>query len=237
MTARMLAAAIMLLAAAGCTIPRASVDPDGRLAVLGPAPGFSIASLPDDWVIAGDTRLARRNTTLVHRQGVPALRVDNGAAAFVVARRTDVNLLASPFLSWSWHVEPHAGESHPVRLVVGFHGGDPKSRSWGAQPFAWLGHDTPPHDRMISLGWGVSALRRGAIDPPSEDRRGARYTQRGGIENTGTWWLETVDISEFYARIWPADDLAAARIVFVGISTAGSGDKGAALISGIVISR
>jgi hypothetical protein len=237
MTARTLTAAIMLLAAAGCAIPRANVDPDGRLAVLGPTPGFSITSLPDDWVIAGDARLGRRNTTLVHRQGVPALRVENGAAAFVVARRTDVSLLASPFLSWSWHVEPHAGETHPVRLMMGFHGGDPESRSWGAQPFAWLGRNTPPHDRMISLAWGVSALRRGAIDPPSEDGRGARYTQRGGIENTATWWLETVDVSDIYARIWPADDLAAARIVFVGMSAAGGGDKGAALVSGIVISR
>lgn len=245
MTARMLAAAIMVMAVAGCAIPRASfnsdgganVDPEGRLSILGPDPGFSVSSLPGDWVIAGNAEVARRSTTLVHHQGVPALHVDNGETAFVVARRTDVNLLASPFLSWSWQVEPHAGNVHPVRLVVGFHGGDPKSRSWGAQPFAWLGRDLPPNDRMISLVWGESALRRGAIDPPSEDGRAARYTLRGGIENTGTWWLETVDISGIYARIWPADDLAAARIAFIGISAAGDGDKGAAFISGILVSR
>ena len=245
MTARTLAAAILVLAAAGCAIPRASVetdgrasvDPDGRLSVLGPDPGFSVSSLPDDWVIAGNVELARRSTTLVRHQGVPALRVDNGKAAFVVARRTSVNLLASPFLSWSWHVEPHGGNTHPVELVVGFHGGDPESRSWDAQPFAWLGRDLPPSDRVISLVWGESALRRGAIDPPSEAGRDARYTQRGGIENTRTWWLETVDISEIYARIWPADDLVAARVMFVGISAAGTGAEGAAFISGILISR
>jgi hypothetical protein len=59
-------------------------------------------------------------------------------------------------------MDPKPSGVHPVRLVVGFHGGNPKS-----------------------------STRRQAT---------SRYTARGGRENTGSWWLETVELSDIYRR-------------------------------------
>jgi len=34
---------------------------------------------------------------------------------------------------------------------------------------------------------------------------GVIYAPRGS-ENTGSWWFETVDLSDIYRRAWPGDD-------------------------------
>ena len=38
-----------------------------------------------------------------------------------------------------------------------------------------------------------------------DGRAVARYVVRGGRENLGRWWQESVDLSALYARAWPGD--------------------------------
>ena len=100
-------------------------------------------------------------------------------------------------------MDPQPPGVHPVRLVVGFHGGNPKSRGLGGT--AWFDPMTPcpPHDRAVVIIWGESALQRGSITKPKSSTRrqaASRYTARGGRENTGSWWLETVELSDIYRR-------------------------------------
>jgi len=236
---RCLVAVAAAIALASCAVPRVSVDPSGRMEVLGPEHGFSPTSPPPGWVDDGDTG---GRIVVVSQAGVPALRVRPGDGAFVYARRTDAVLLAAPYLSWAWNMDAQRAGSHPVRLVVGFHGGDPKSPSWGSQPLAWLGSALPPHDRVLMLVWGESALARGNLAPPTDRAstvpadRAPRFTVRGGRENTGQWWIETADLADLYSRAWPRDDHRRARIVFVGIASTAQGEAGAH-ISGIVLSR
>jgi len=232
-------AAALLALPAACVVPRASVDASGRLEVLGPGPGFSPRTLPADWVIEGRDRVADGQLSVARKEGVPALRVVSGAEGFVIARRIRAILLTTPYLSWAWNMEPQGSGVHPVRLLIGFHGGDPQSLSWGGQPFVWMGSALPPHDRLLSLAWGDSALQRGTLTrPPGRHRHApSRYTVRGGRENTGTWWLETVDLSQLYARAWPGDDVNRAQVMFIGIAAAGGHKPAAAYLSGIVLSR
>jgi hypothetical protein len=224
---------LVLLSLAACAAPRAGVDIDGKLDVLGPTPELVAAGLPGDWVSQG--RAGPGQARVVERDGVPALRLVPGGDGFIVARRLEATLLMSPYLSWSWNVENHGEGLHPVRLIVGFHGG-----TRDRQPLAWLGSALPPHDRSFAIAWADSALRRGSVLKPegAEGARAPLYIARGGRENANTWWLETVDLERIYRELWPGDDSTRVRVVFVGLAAAATpGDAPAAFVSGIRLSR
>ncbi len=227
----------IILALAACAIPRATVDPSGRLDILGPGPGFSPEKASGEWIRV-DPGDGGPSFATAEANGVRSLRVVSGRHAGLLVRRTDAILVVAPYLSWAWSIETHAGTEHPVRLVVGFYGGDPASGSWGSRPTAWVGSDLPPYDRLLTIGWDTSALRRGNLTPPREDPRAPRhYTVRGGEENAGVWRFETVDLAQVYRQAWPGDDAAAAKVMFVGIAAVGGEVPGTANISGIVLSR
>lgn len=226
------------MVASGCTVERVSVEPEGRLDVLDALAGFSSGILPADWAVEGAGDVAETHLKVVDKDGVPALRVTNGPDSFVVVRRIEAMLLATPYLNWGWNMAPHGPGVHPVRLVIGYHGGNPESGSWGSRPFSWLGSALPPHDRAMAIIWGDSALGRGSLSRPGGDPNLApRYTARGGRENDDRWWLETVDLSRLYALAWPADDIARVQVVYIGIAAAGDRPPTAAHVSEIVLSR
>ena len=100
-------------------------------------------------------------------------------------------------------MDPQPSGVHPVRLVVGFHGGNPKSRGLGGTALVWP--DDLPSSPRPGGGHhlGVSALQQGSITKPKSSTRrqaASRYTARRGRENTGSWWLETVKLSDIYRR-------------------------------------
>lgn len=226
-----------VLAVAACAAPRAvhveSADGADNLDILAPLPGFTPALLPAGWMIGGAAEAAREGITVVEIDGVPALKVVSGKQDFVLVRRTRAVLLATPYLSWAWNVEDHGGGLHPITLVIGFLGG-----TQGSRPLTLLGKALPPHDRTLTIAWGDSALNRGSLTPVSADKPGmGLYVAKGGRENAGSWWLETVDLSQIYARAWPGDDIGRARVAFIGLAAAGGPVPTAAHISGVKLSR
>jgi hypothetical protein len=227
----------LVLGIAACTVPRATVDPSGRLNILGPGPDFSPDRVSGEWIRVDPGRDGPRFAT-ANADGIRSLAVVSGRQTGLLVRRTDAILMVAPFLSWAWSIAPHTGTEHPVRIIVGFYGGDPASGSWGSRPVAWLGSELPPYDRLLTVGWDASALRRGNLSPPREDPRAPRhYTVRGGEENAGVWRFETVDLAQVYRQAWPMDDPSAAKIMFVGIAAVGSDAPASANVSGIVLSR
>ncbi len=137
-----------------------AADNADNLEILAPLPGFTPARLPSGWVIDGSAEAAREGITVVGEGGVPALKVVNGKQGFVLARRTRAVLLATPYLSWAWNVVSHGTGIHPVNLVIGFQGGGRESK-----PPAGPGTTLPPHDRILAIAWGDSALNRGSLTP------------------------------------------------------------------------
>jgi hypothetical protein len=233
-------AGVMLLILPGCTVKQANVAPEGLLSVLGPFPSFSPLDLPEDWVIEKSGSLDVGQLQVVAKDGMPSLKITNAQDSFIIVRRTNAMMLATPFLSWSWLIEPPSTSGyHPVRMVIGFYGGASKGRRVSSQPFRWLGSSLPTHDRIISLTWGESALQRGTLAAPSKDSANAnpRYTVRGGRENTGSWWLETIDLSDLYRKIWPQDNRAIAQVVFIGIAAVAGHGPAPVHVSGITLSR
>jgi hypothetical protein len=231
--------AVFLLAVislSGCAVPRAAVDEAGKLDVLGPTRDFAAGGLPGDWVIEGEA--ARDQLAVAERAGVPALRLINGEKGFVLVRRTRALLLATPYLSWSWNVDDHGQGNHPVRLIVGFWGGNPDSASWGSRPLVGLGTSLPPHDRSLAIAWADSALKRGSLVLPSAGKRHVPlYVLRGGRENAGIWWFETADLADLYRRLWPNDRIERVQVMFIGLAVAGGRPIAPAYVSGLRLSR
>lgn len=222
----------------GCADHTVSIAaPEGKLEVLDISPGFSPEDLPRNWAVEGPGDVVQSQLAVVEKDGVKALKVANAKEGFVVARRTGAMLLATPFLSWSWNMEPHGSGFHPVRVVVGFYGGSPQSGGKGP-PRTWLGSALPPHDRALTFIWGDSALQRGRlIKPAGRGRTAPLYVMRGGRENAGSWWLEAADLLGLYRRMWPGDNPGPVQVTFIGIASAGGHEPTAAYVSEIKLSR
>lgn len=217
--------AVGALALAGCQDQKASIGPEGDLAILDNLPlPLSATSWPEDWLIDGPASGLSR----AFFQGLPALRVENGPTGFAAVRRTRALLLATPYLSWSWNAEAHDLQGHAVHLLIGFKGGRNGGSGRGG---------LPDHDRLLAIAWGGSALQRGALFLDGGTGEPARYTARGGRENTGTWLRENLDLQDFYRRAWPNDDRGAVRIAFIGVAAAAGQPPSAIRYSGILLSR
>lgn len=230
----------------GCAIKVVDVSPEGRLDIVVPGGVFDVDGLASDWAVTGDDGAAAERVRVVTLDGVPALRVDGGPDSFALVRRVKARLVVSPYLSWSWRMQASDPHPHPLRLVVGFHGGRADSRSWGSQPLVWTGSRLPPHDRVLSLVWGASGLQRGSFLTPGTGANGKsasappRFVVRGGPENADTWRLDTVDLSRLYHDAWPSDDTTAVTVTFVGFAyEARRGDAAPprGYLSGVVLNR
>jgi len=222
--------AILLLGA--CQKKNAQPDFSGRLDILGPRPSFNLGALSSDWVISGDT--GSEHLSLLNEDGVPALKITSGNKYTLLARRISANLLATPYLSWAWNIQPNAGQQFPIRLIIGLSN---KQSNLSLFP----DQNLPEHQRLITLGWGRSALQRGTLrlkdGKKTRPSKITNYTVRGGEENTGSWWLETVDLSEVYDKSWPGKEMRDVKIVFIGIAATASPDNTSVLLSGLRLSH
>ncbi len=221
---------------AACTVPPPRpLDIEATIDILAPERGFSPSRPPAD--LGGVGAVAERFDVGDPRRG-SALRVRGGGAAALLVRPTRAPLIVSPYLSWTWTVEPHARDAPPVGIVVGFQGGRERDRDRpaGGSRDAPL----PAHDRALVLTWGDSALQRGSVRTAAADlfdgRPAPRYIVRGGGEHTGVWWRDTVDLASLYGALWPQDDIGLARIVFVAIAAPADVAAGARL-AGMTLSR
>lgn len=216
MGAAVVRAVLLSASLGGCVVPQAEVGPEGALEVFGPTALAAGLTLPDDWVLESEGgRASGRNIAVTGGDGSATLTLTTGASRFVLARRVKASLLASPYIGWSWRMAPAAGREADIRLLVGFHGGNPESRSWGSEPFAHLGTNLPPFDRAIAIIWGGSALERGSLSTATPI---PEYTARGGPEHTDQWWSDNLDLADLYRKAWPNDRIERARIMFVGFA-------------------
>jgi len=231
---RLMAIGSMLLSLCACTLSQTTVasvapkntnpgpGPEGRLSIMGAGLNFNLDTPPKDWLIATSDENISPNAVFtplstVTQDGVPALEIRTGPAQSIAARRINAMLMATPYLSWSWHLSDHGQGTHPVRMVIGFKGGVPDGSSTRGR-----NNGLPEHDRAMTLVWGDTALRRGTLTAPNPNRpfEAAVYTVRGGRENTRKWWRDTVDLSELYQKAWPNDERRTIRITFIGIAAA-----------------
>ncbi len=203
-----------------CAPPRSASPLGGTLDVLGPDRAFSTAlnndHIPDDWVLSGSPSASALRISTLDR--IPALNITAEKQSFALARRVNALMLATPYLSWAWHVAPPKSGPHPVRIIVGLVNRDEELR----RPWWQIGgRDEDVVDRIITIIWNGTALGRGNIIKlqTAEDRpEAAEYIVRGGPEQGGRWWVDTVDLSLIHRQVWQRDDPAKIEIKYIGIA-------------------
>jgi hypothetical protein len=229
---------LLALSVSACVMPRAEVNPEGSLEIFSAATLSPGGRLPSDWILENENGkdTGVRQQIAVRADGrTAAITLRSGPERFMLVRRTKASLLASPYIGWAWRLQAQDAHENDIRLLIGFYGGNPQSRSWGSEPFARLGTDIPPFDRAIAVTWGRSALERGNLVTMS----GAipEYVARGGEEHEGTWWNDNIDLAQIYREAWPKDRFERVEIMFVGFAV-GKGPAGAeASFSDIVLYR
>lgn len=228
-------AAVLVMLLNGCVLSQAEVGPEGALEVFSTGTLVRGSTLPDDWVIEADGGAdARRNIEVDASSGSATLTLRPAATRYVLARRTKATLLASPYIGWTWQMSAQSGHEGDIRMIIGFYGGNPESRSWGGEPFARLGTRLPPFDRAISILWGGSALERGSL---STSTAIPEYIARGGAEHEDRWWTDNLDLAELYRKAWPDDRFERTRIMFVGFAVAAEPAAAEAKFGDIVLYR
>ncbi|MBI4184699.1 MAG: DUF3047 domain-containing protein [Proteobacteria bacterium] len=202
--------------------------------MLGPAPEFPLAAPPPEWLRIGYDRAEDAGLALARADGVLALRVLRPGPAAALVKRVSAPLLAMPYLSWGWRIETAAdlaGE-RPLEIVVGFEGGGRGEPA--APPAEWAALGLPGVERLLRLVWEERGEEAGAAR-----RLGGhgRYAVRGGRAAERRWMLETVDLAALYRRLWPEDDVGAARVALIGVLAAPSARPAIGHVAEIRLSR
>ena len=210
----------LLFAVGACTAPEATIQLGGSLSVLTSGTSFTSDALPDDWFASGI--IPDNHVAVSASLTSSTLSITSTTNSFLVARRVRANVLATPYMSWRWRFEPGKWQYHPVRIIVGFSGGGADPVEQGAFARLFPGSAIPVYDRVMSFLWAPSALMRGTlvrIETETNVQREAHYTVRGGAENVGVWWQETVDLATLYRTSWPDDRIDKSSIAFIGVSS------------------
>jgi len=200
----------------GCASTTASVRLDGTLSIIGPRHDFASRGFSRDWSIIGD--LGTVQPVVRNDENGLFLEVPGGPNRFAALRPLDAQLLATPFLTWRWRLSPTPSQPSPVQLTIGFLDGNASRSSFSFQSMA--GNDVPKFSRALTIAWGTSALQRGSLEvrPGAGSKKPvAKYYVRGGRENLGQWWSETIDLSALHSKAWPDVDMRKTRIAFAGL--------------------
>lgn len=222
---RLFVLACVLALAAGCAgggaVSRAPVV-DGQVRILERIPGLHANAAPDQWWT--QRRANEGPLAIVDLQGTVAVRPDVPGGA-LMGRRVDAALTATPYLRWSWYLEPTlfgggpgAGEERGLRIVVFFRSAE---RPWSETMSSWLRRSPPEWDRWAEITFGgvgaaraEQALQRKSIADDAGRRTQLREPRAG---QAGEWHVEAIDLVEVYRRLWPNEDPAKVRIALVAV--------------------
>lgn len=221
-----------------CSAPEATIQLGGSLSVFPIGTSLELDNLPDDWFTRGNISDDRVGGSA--KLGSSTVSITSATAPYLIARRVNANMLATPYLSWRWRFDPGKWSYHPVRLVVGFWGGGTEPAQQGIISHLFPSSSIPVYDRVMSFLWAPSALMRGnlvRVNSEQSSVREAHYMVRGGAENIAKWWTETVDLASIYKQSWPKDQINGVRVAFIGISSTSSKHKLRAYLSDLRLSR
>ncbi|AJD52510.1 hypothetical protein SAMN02744133_109149 [Thalassospira xiamenensis M-5 = DSM 17429] len=179
---------------AGCSLPDAGVSVEGDLKLLyGP---FSLGNPPRYWHYADrPAKLDQGEQSKANSlywddiDGRIALAMRPAIAPFELGRRTNISVLASPYLSFDWLMNASALPGD-TELVLGF-----RSQSQGDWGESDLGVGKPPIDHVIRLPIG------------------------GDISGTVGWQRDYFDLSTLHRRYWPDTDTVDVRLVWIGVAS------------------
>ena len=212
---RLMAALCITALLNACGKPVVEVALDSTLTILEPRRDYSYEQMKEKWVVIGDIKKTIPRLHIENKEHFLAIAPNR--TPFAVLRPIKAQLLATPFLSWTWRIAQDTQSISPLGLAIGFMDHKIKNNAWYLSGF-W-GPSLPPFSRSLTIEWGRSAHERGSLWVSKKDREGgsvARYVARGGLENQGRWWREHIDLSLLHSKAWPELDMRDTQIVFAG---------------------
>lgn len=208
---------------AGCTS-----DPELKLSlalskIIQAPKNFDPSLISNNWIINSNN--TPRDWAIIGAPYDPKIRLSSNKKSFKLLKKVNSNILVTPFLTWSWKIERTKLTQHPIQIIVGLKSSQLESKS----PFNNLDRNSitglPSHDRQIIFVWGSSALvPKSIIRPPptSNTVKQAVYVIRSGKTGSNEWNTEAVDLERISYLVWPLLNNKRAKVVFFGVSVAGS---------------
>jgi hypothetical protein len=215
-----LGALVLLAGCAKLEQPTRAAVVDGHIRVLDRIPGQHPNAAPDQWWssrTAGQGQLA-----VVDLQGTLAVRADMPGGS-LMGRRVDAALTATPYLRWSWYLEPLAfgggpgtGQERGLRVVVFYRSTErPAIEDWRS----WLRVSPAEWDRSVQISFGghgaaraEQAMQRKAV---GDDAGRTIPLREPRTEQAGAWHVEAIDLAELHRRFWPNENPANVRVAMI----------------------
>lgn len=222
---KILAALGALALLAGCANvqqPTRAAVIDGQIRILDRIPGLHGNAAPDQWWT--QRRIEDGQIAIVDLQGTVAARADVPGGA-LMGRRVDATLAASPFLRWSWYLEPAifgggagSGQERGLRVVVFFRS---NVRPWTENWSSWIRATPAEWDRWAEISFGGVGAARAETGQQRKwvgDDAGRRIVLREPrAGQAGEWHVETIDLAELHRRLWPSEDPANVRVTMIAV--------------------
>ncbi len=214
--------AALLLAACGDPWPRA-IPVDGAIRVLDRGvPEIHPGASAKEWRILRSGGEAQLNLRDIEGAVVVTANQPGGAT---MGRRLTTTIGATPYLRWSWYLEPlqyaggpGEGTERGVRIVVFFRSVQRPSMERYA---GWIGVPGPEWDRFVEFDFGGFGAQR------MEDARFAKWVSDDAGRKlmlreprptqAGLWHAEAVDLTEVHKHFWPNEDPGSVQIVMVAV--------------------
>ena len=230
---------VTLLTTTACSTPEATIQLSGTLNVFSTEQLFDTNRISNDWVLSD--RIPKGAISSTSTLASNTVKFISATNQYHFVRRVKANLLATPYLSWRWKLQPGKWKHHPIRIIVGFDDVNTISQPPTLLEKIFPEPILPSHNRVLYLLWAPSALMRGNLEPiPSfgnNTKQKSRYVVRGGTENVGFWWHDTVDLASLYSLSWPNDGNSLVQVSFIGIDSVTSQSPITTYISDLRLSR
>jgi Protein of unknown function (DUF3047) len=222
---RILAVLAAFVLLSGCTKieqPTRAAVVDGQIRVLERIPGLHRDADAGQWWLR--RRVEEGQLAVVDLRGTAAVRADVPGGS-LMGRRVDATLAATPFLRWSWYLEPAifgggpgSGDPRGMRVVVFFRSSErPVTEEWSS----WIWAAPAEWDRWVEISFGGTGA---AAAEAAEQRKFALDDSKRRIElraprpgQAGEWHVEAIDLVELHRRYWPGDDPAKVQVVLIAV--------------------
>lgn len=216
-------AALALLAACGrIEQPTRAPVVDGQIRVLDRIPGLHRNAAPDQWW--SQRGIEQGQLAVVDLQGAASVRAD-APGGTLMGRRVDAALTATPYLRWSWYLEPGVfgggpggGQERGMRVLVFFRSAErPDIERWSS----WLWAAPAEWDRWATIafgGTGAPRVEAAAQRKWAQDETGRAIALREPRPGqAGEWHVETIDLLELHRRLWPGEETAGVRVTMIAV--------------------
>ncbi|MCZ8312964.1 MAG: hypothetical protein O9320_19115 [Magnetospirillum sp.] len=205
---------------AGSAPPRGSIVDGGLRLFADGVPGVHGNADQRQWWTSRPNGAG--DLALVDLQGSIALRAD-APGGMQMGRRLSTALTATPYLRWTWYLEPAvfgggpgAGLERGMRVTIYFR---TPNRSASGGYLAFLGMGAEEWDRSVEIAFGGFGAGRSDGATQSKwavDNAGRRLELRPPrTGQAGAWHVEAIDLSEVYRYFWPGESLEDVQIAII----------------------